>query len=274
MKNPSGNAATTCYLQKTFWIWEIRLTVNRFLEAFWIFFKIYPIKIEMKSSIERTCWDNGSCRSGDSLILCKRNVISLGKLIISKNFTFLTYFTRETTKVLGKDQFLKSHFSCRISIANSFNIKHVTSALAWPQMFFIETYDSFCSPSFFSTFKFFFYLFFYVCVVSINWFRFNWFFIELRHVFRFGKACTGDEREMAKNCASILSPRDIEVVMEGKEPDSFWKALGGKQPYSSSKAQLDPEHEPRLFQCSNATGYFRCVINVLSLRFEIALLMM
>ncbi|XP_075250157.1 advillin-like isoform X2 [Convolutriloba macropyga] len=73
----------------------------------------------------------------------------------------------------------------------------------------------------------------------------------------FGKACTGDEREMAKNCASILSPRDIEVVMEGKETDQFWRLLGGKQPYSSSKAQLDPEHEPRLFQCSNAVGYFR-----------------
>ena len=78
---------------------------------------------------------------------------------------------------------------------------------------------------------------------------------------RFGKACTGDEREMAKNCASILSPRDIEVVMEGKETDQFWRLLGGKQPYSSSKAQLDPEHEPRLFQCSNAVGYFRLVYN-------------
>ena len=61
---------------------------------------------------------------------CKRNVISLGNVIISKIFTLLTYFSRETAKVLGKFQFLKSHISCRISITNSLYTKHISPALA------------------------------------------------------------------------------------------------------------------------------------------------
>ena len=36
----------------------------------------------------------------------------------------------DTTKVLGKVRFLKSHFSCRSSIANKFNLKRVLLALA------------------------------------------------------------------------------------------------------------------------------------------------
>ena len=60
---------------------------------------------------------------------CKRKVIFLGKLIISKFFT-LAHFSRETTKALAKVQFLKSHFLCGISIGISFNIINVPSALA------------------------------------------------------------------------------------------------------------------------------------------------
>ena len=80
---------------------------------------------------------------------CKRNAISLGKMIISKFFTLLFYSTRETTKVLCKVQFLKSHFSCNISVAKTFNIKHVPRALAGHLVvFFIEPYQIFGSPSF------------------------------------------------------------------------------------------------------------------------------
>ncbi len=46
--------------------------------------------------------------------------------------------------------------------------------------------------------------------------------------------------------------------MEGKEPDEFWSALGGKTEYASDKylAEVLPSNPPRLFQCSNASGRF------------------
>lgn len=48
-------------------------------------------------------------------------------------------------------------------------------------------------------------------------------------------------------------------MQEGSEPEAFWTALGGKQEYASNKwlAQELPNHPPRLFQCSNASGKFR-----------------
>ena len=39
-------------------------------------------------------------------------VISLRKMIISNFFLLLSYFSRETTKDLGKAQFLTSHYFC------------------------------------------------------------------------------------------------------------------------------------------------------------------
>ena len=54
--------------------------------------------------------------------------------LCSKKSDFENPISRETTKVLGKVQFLKSHFSRRSSIANSFKIKikHIPLALAIP----------------------------------------------------------------------------------------------------------------------------------------------
>ncbi|XP_036376713.1 advillin [Megalops cyprinoides] len=74
----------------------------------------------------------------------------------------------------------------------------------------------------------------------------------------YGKGCSGDEREMAKYVADILSKQDKQVVMEGQEPAEFWVALGGKAPYASDKRfqQEQPLHSPRLFECSNQTGRF------------------
>uniref|UniRef100_A0A671RGX1 Advillin-like n=1 Tax=Sinocyclocheilus anshuiensis TaxID=1608454 RepID=A0A671RGX1_9TELE len=74
----------------------------------------------------------------------------------------------------------------------------------------------------------------------------------------YGKGCSGDEREMGKAVADLLSEQDKQVVMEGQEPAAFWVALGGKAPYASDK-RLEKEvapHEPRLFECSNQTGRF------------------
>ncbi|XP_039522879.1 advillin isoform X1 [Pimephales promelas] len=74
----------------------------------------------------------------------------------------------------------------------------------------------------------------------------------------YGKGCSGDEREMGKAVADLLSGQDKQNVMEGQEPAAFWVALGGKAPYASDK-RLEKEvspHNPRLFECSNQTGRF------------------
>ena len=48
-------------------------------------------------------------------------------------------------------QFLKSYFSCCMSIASSINVEQVPPGSAGPLVdFFIETYEKFGSPSFFS----------------------------------------------------------------------------------------------------------------------------
>ncbi|XP_044281271.1 villin-like protein [Varanus komodoensis] len=73
-----------------------------------------------------------------------------------------------------------------------------------------------------------------------------------------GKGCSGDEREMAKQVADIISKRDKQTVLEGQEPADFWLALGGKAPYASDKRfqEQTTHYQPRLFECSNQTGRF------------------
>lgn len=74
----------------------------------------------------------------------------------------------------------------------------------------------------------------------------------------YGKGCSGDEREMGKSVADIISRREKQVIAEGQEPSHFWVNLGGKSQYASSK-RLQEENSnitPRLFECSNQTGRF------------------
>ncbi|KAG9476532.1 villin-like protein [Eleutherodactylus coqui] len=73
-----------------------------------------------------------------------------------------------------------------------------------------------------------------------------------------GKGCSGDEREMAKTVANIISTKDKQMVLEGQEPAEFWVALGGRAPYSSDKRFQETvvKYKPRLFECSNQTGRF------------------
>ncbi|XP_075037159.1 villin-1 isoform X2 [Mixophyes fleayi] len=73
-----------------------------------------------------------------------------------------------------------------------------------------------------------------------------------------GKGCSGDEREMAKNVADLISRGEKAVVAEGKEPDEFWLALGGKSQYANDKRLQEQtlDISPRLFECSNQTGKF------------------
>ncbi|XP_065574838.1 advillin-like [Artemia franciscana] len=73
-----------------------------------------------------------------------------------------------------------------------------------------------------------------------------------------GKGSTGDEREMAKVVADRAKIDPISVY-EGQEKDDFWEAIGGKGEYASNKILADesPDFDPRLFQCSNASGKFK-----------------
>nr|XP_034983611.1 villin-1 isoform X2 [Zootoca vivipara] len=74
----------------------------------------------------------------------------------------------------------------------------------------------------------------------------------------YGKGCSGDEREMARSVADLISRTEKAVIAEGQEPAEFWIALGGKSQYANNK-RLQEETiaiTPRLFQCSNKTGRF------------------
>ncbi|KFP91715.1 Villin-1, partial [Apaloderma vittatum] len=74
----------------------------------------------------------------------------------------------------------------------------------------------------------------------------------------YGKGCSGDEREMGKTVADIISKTEKLAVAEGQEPSEFWLALGGKSQYANSKRlqEENPSVSPRLFECSNKTGTF------------------
>ncbi|NWI33080.1 VILI protein, partial [Sula dactylatra] len=73
-----------------------------------------------------------------------------------------------------------------------------------------------------------------------------------------GKGCSGDEREMGKSVADIISKTEKLVIAEGQEPTEFWVALGGKSQYANAKRlqEENPSVSPRLFECSNKTGTF------------------
>jgi hypothetical protein len=67
-----------------------------------------------------------------------------------------------------------------------------------------------------------------------------------------GKGASADERAMAKNVDNIVSPdrKGIDVA-EGKEPEQFWKLLGGKTEYNQAVFSNEaPALAARLFHCS------------------------
>jgi len=71
-----------------------------------------------------------------------------------------------------------------------------------------------------------------------------------------GNGSSGDEREYAKAISKRVSKKEYTLVTEGKEPAAFWAALGGKAEYSQIKESEPDFQPPRLFQGSNARGYF------------------
>jgi len=74
----------------------------------------------------------------------------------------------------------------------------------------------------------------------------------------FGKGSNQNERNNAKNIANLLKgKKTVKEVEENGEPADFWSGIGGKGAYASSPALVGDAHEPRLFQCSNASGAFK-----------------
>ncbi|XP_042335641.1 gelsolin isoform X2 [Sceloporus undulatus] len=73
-----------------------------------------------------------------------------------------------------------------------------------------------------------------------------------------GQGASNSEKSGAQELLKILGARGTQVV-EGREPDAFWDALGGKAPYRTSPRLKDKKmdaHPPRLFACSNKIGRF------------------
>ena len=59
---------------------------------------------------------------------------------------------------------------------------------------------------------------------------------------------------------NVFDYRDLETISEGSEIPRFWVALGGKVPYANSVQLQDEDKgdDARLYECSNASGNFRC----------------
>ncbi|CAI9722405.1 cytoplasmic-like [Octopus vulgaris] len=75
-----------------------------------------------------------------------------------------------------------------------------------------------------------------------------------------GREANSEEQKMARNVMRYLTNiSDPAVILEGKEPDKFWEILGGKQDYATETvSQVNGiEMPPRLFHCSNASGYYK-----------------
>lgn len=72
-----------------------------------------------------------------------------------------------------------------------------------------------------------------------------------------GVGASDAELKTAKYVVSVVGGSGTEI-QEGKEPASFWKDLGGKKEYQSSKGLKEEvaTHPIRLFGCSNKTGTF------------------
>ncbi|TRY98541.1 hypothetical protein DNTS_025156 [Danionella cerebrum] len=72
-----------------------------------------------------------------------------------------------------------------------------------------------------------------------------------------GKGAKEEEEKGAKYMSKKLKCK-TKTIIEGKEPEDFWMALGGKTEYQTSKLleSSTTAHPPRLFACSNKTGKF------------------
>jgi len=76
-----------------------------------------------------------------------------------------------------------------------------------------------------------------------------------------GSGCNNAETASALKIANSLmtatTSKSVDQVKEGEEDDAFWSFLGGKGEYASVRELQEAPREPRLFQCSDASGGFR-----------------
>ncbi|ETE66883.1 Gelsolin [Ophiophagus hannah] len=73
-----------------------------------------------------------------------------------------------------------------------------------------------------------------------------------------GQGASNTEKSGAQELLNVLGVRATQVA-EGREPESFWEALGGRAAYRTSPRLKDKKmdaHPPRLFACSNKSGRF------------------
>ena len=64
------------------------------------------------------------------------------------------------------------------------------------------------------------------------------------------QSASEEEKSNGTAIANLVSPGRKQVsVVEGKEPEDFWAALGGKGPYTTVQPDPVPILEPRLFHC-------------------------
>uniref|UniRef100_A0A8C4T6P5 Scinderin n=2 Tax=Erpetoichthys calabaricus TaxID=27687 RepID=A0A8C4T6P5_ERPCA len=72
-----------------------------------------------------------------------------------------------------------------------------------------------------------------------------------------GKGASAEEEKGAIYINEVLQCK-ADRILEGDEPDEFWKALGGKKEYQTSPLLENKimDHPPRLYACSNKTGKF------------------
>jgi hypothetical protein len=86
-----------------------------------------------------------------------------------------------------------------------------------------------------------------------------------------GQGSNSDEKAVALNVASILAGdyngtggRAIHSFDEGSEVAEFWSTLGGISDYPKLAPGVLFPREPRLFECSNASGSFKVTeVNIL-----------
>jgi len=73
-----------------------------------------------------------------------------------------------------------------------------------------------------------------------------------------GKGSNEDEQLFADTVGQRLGgERSVQSIEEGSESDDFWALLGGQAEYATSSELADQPREPRLFECTDASGTFR-----------------
>lgn len=67
----------------------------------------------------------------------------------------------------------------------------------------------------------------------------------------YGSASSQEEKDLGIEVSNMVSPdHATETIAEGEEPEEFWNALGGKEPYTTEPPEVAPALKTRLFHCT------------------------